>query len=157
MACGQGGQNLALEPADGEAVAVLEQDVELGTFARDVDRVEDRPEDLLHLLDALADRHPGAGLDLEIGRAGEVVGMNMGLEDEGNGEPLLLGLGEDGIGRGDVGLAGLVIIVEDRIDDRCLTRFGIADKIAHRVGGRVEEGVDDGFRHDRHLLGHEFP
>ena len=42
--------------------------------------IEDGAEDLLHLADVLADADLRAGLQLDVGRAGQVVGVGMGLQ-----------------------------------------------------------------------------
>ena len=99
------GDDLALEMADGETVPILEEHIELAAIARNIDCVENGAEDLLHLLDALTDRHPGAGLELDIGGAREMIGMNMGFENELDGETFCAGPGENGIGGCGIGLA----------------------------------------------------
>ena len=82
--------------------------------------------------------------------------MDVGFEHQLDGEAQVLRPAEDGIGRGDTGLAGLVVIVEHRIDNGGVLSLGVADEIADRVAGLIEEGVDDGFAHARQLLGDEF-
>ena len=73
-------EDFDLECADGEALAIPEETIELAAVALEIRRVEHRPENFLDVADVLADANLGAGLELEVGRARQVVGMGMGLE-----------------------------------------------------------------------------
>ena len=136
--------DLDLERAERETLTIGKQVVELAAVAAQIGRVEYGPKDLLHVADMLADADLGPGLELDIGRAGEVVGMGMRLENPVEGEAVLLGRLEDHVGRLGRGLAARVIVVEHRVDHRGALRLGIRHEIAHRVGGLVEEGLDRG-------------
>ena len=72
--------HLAVDRADLEALAVLEQMIEFRAVARDVHRVEHGPEDPLHVLDVLADRDRGAGFQFDVRRARQMIGMHMRLQ-----------------------------------------------------------------------------
>ena len=72
--------HLALHRADREALAVLEQVVELAAVAADVGGVKDGAKDLLHLANMLADANLGAGCELDIGRARHMIGMRVRLQ-----------------------------------------------------------------------------
>lgn len=78
-----------------------------------------------------------------------MVGMYMGFQDHADREALVFGFLQDGIGRLHVGLARLVVIIEDGIDHGRLFRLRIGDEIAHRIRRLIEEGMDDRFAHAR--------
>jgi hypothetical protein len=59
--------------------------------------LNNRPEDLLHVPDVLADANLGAGLELEVGRARQVIGMGMRLEHPIDLETAVCRSLEDGI------------------------------------------------------------
>ena len=84
-------EHLGVELADLEALTVLEQMIEVAAVGFQISGVEDRAKNALHILDVLADTDPGAGLGLDIGRAGQVIGMGVGLERPGDAIALLLG------------------------------------------------------------------
>jgi hypothetical protein len=68
--------------ADLVGVAVLEQGVELRAVALELGAfVEDLAEGVLHDHDLVADADLAAELLLDVGRGGQVVGMDMGLDD----------------------------------------------------------------------------
>src|SRR3546814_7901251 len=70
------------EGADRERLAVLEQLVELAPVRSEARfRVEDLLEHALHDVDAGADGGAAAELCLQIRRGGQVVGVQVGLED----------------------------------------------------------------------------
>ena len=115
-------EHLRLELADVEALAVLEQVIEVAAVGLQIGGVEDRPENALHILDVLADADLGAGLGLDIGRARQVVGMSVGLERPFNRVACLLGQAQHRLDRARVDLARVVVVVEHRIDDRRLLR-----------------------------------
>src|SRR4051794_39240434 len=78
-----------------------------------------------------------------------MIRMNMRFQDQADRETLLPGLFEDGIDGCCTGLAGLVLIVEHGIDDGGLPRLRIGHEIAYGICRFVEEGMDDGLRHDK--------
>ena len=125
-----------------EAFAAGKEMVELAAVAFQVGRVEHRAEDLLHVADVLANTDLGAGLELDIGRARQMIGMGVRLEHPLNGETVGGSGGENdvcGLGRG---LAARMVVIEHRIDHRRSLRLGIGDEIAHGVGRLVEKGAD---------------
>ena len=63
-------KDLDVEISKLEALAVGKEVVELAAVALHVGGVEHRAEDLLHVADMLADADLGAGLELDVGRAG---------------------------------------------------------------------------------------
>ena len=138
-------QHLDGEIADGERLAVHEQPVEIAAVGLQVGGVEDRAEDLLDLLDVLADADLRAGLRLHVGRAGEMVGVGVGLQRPDHRVARLVGGLQHRLDGAGVDAAAVVIVVEHRIDEGSLLRLGIGHDVAHRVGGLVEEGLDDGF------------
>ena len=73
-------EDLDFEISELEAFAIGEEVVELAAVALHVGGVEHRAEDLLHVADMLADADLGAGLELHIGRAGQMIGMGVRLE-----------------------------------------------------------------------------
>ena len=131
--------HLAVQRADLEALAVLEQMIELGAVARHVDRIEHRAENALHVANMFADRDLGAGLELDVGRARQMVGMGMRFQHLADLDAELFGLGQNGIGGGKAGLAAAEIIVEHWIDDRALHGRGIPDQIADGIGRLVKK------------------
>jgi len=92
-------QHSRLDVSKLEALAVLEQMVELAAVAYDIGRVEHGPEDLLYLADMLADPDLGAGLALDIGRARQMVGMGVGLQHPIDRQSKCFCLIEDDVGR----------------------------------------------------------
>ena len=117
-----------------EALAVGEQAVEVAAVGLQVVGVEDRPEDPLHVLDVLADADRRAGLRLDVGRAGQVVGMGVGLQHPDDIVALGLRGREDGVDRANVDRAGLGVVVEHGVDDGGLPRGGIPHQIGDGVG-----------------------
>jgi len=91
-------EHLDREAADSKNLAIGEQPVELAAIARDVGRVEDRTKYLLDVADVLADADFGAGLELDVGRSGQVVGVGMGLEHPIDSEPRISRGREDLVG-----------------------------------------------------------
>jgi len=109
---------------------------------------------LLNLADPLpdADLRPFAILGqpvLEIPGRGQVVGVDVGLQQAVDGVPLFLDQSEQGIGRlGGDGVAGWVK-VEDRVDDD----GGVGRRVGYDVlpgrGLGLKDGVDNGLHGDR--------
>ena len=93
-------QHVAAHLADVKAVALFEERVELRAVALELGAlVEDLAEGVLDDPDVVADADLAAELLLKIGRGGEVVGMDMGLQDPLHVEALALDMGDDGVGR----------------------------------------------------------
>ena len=76
--------------------------VEVAAVGCQIGGVEDRPEDPLHVLDVLADADLRAGLRLDVGRAGQVVGMGVGLQRPLDRHSQLLGRLQDRLDRAGV-------------------------------------------------------
>ena len=139
--------------ADLEALAILEQMIEVAAVGRQIGRVEDRPENPLNVLDVFADADPGAGLGLDIGRAGQMVGMGVGLQHPLDRIAGLAGRLQHGLDGARVDRSVVVVVVEHRVDDGGLLRRRVRHQIADRVGGLVKERPDNGlFRHGSNLL-----
>ena len=109
-------EDLDLEPAERELLAVGEQLVEVATVGVKVGGVEDRAEDPLHVLDVLADADPRAGLGLDVRRAREMIGVGVGLERPVEGDASVARSLQDRFHRAGVDLAGILIVVEHGID-----------------------------------------
>jgi hypothetical protein len=90
--------HFAVQRADGELLAVLEQMIELGAVTRHVDGIEDGPENALHIAYVLADRHRGAGLELDVRRARQMIGMRVGFQNLRYLDTALVRLGENSVG-----------------------------------------------------------
>jgi hypothetical protein len=63
-----------------QVFAIFKEMVELRAVAGHVRCVEHRPEDALHILNMLANRYPHAGLELDIRRAFEMIGVGVRLQ-----------------------------------------------------------------------------
>ena len=117
--------HLDLELADLEPLAILEQAIEVAAVGLQIGGVEHRPEDALHLLDVLADADLGAGLGLDVGRAGQVVGVGVGLERPVDRQSGLPRGREHGLDRAEIDLAGFGVIVQHRVDHGGALGLGI--------------------------------
>ena len=149
-------EHLGIKRADLEPLAVLEQMVEVAAIGFQIGGVEDRPENALHIFDVLADADLGAGLRLHIGRAGQVVGMGVGLERPGDAIAVLLGEAQHRLDRAGIDLAGARIVVEYRIDERSLLGGGVGNNVADRIGRLVKERVNGGLSRHGVLFGRRF-
>ena len=136
-------QNLDVEFADLEALAVAEQMIEVAAVGLQVGRVEDGAEDALHVIDVLANADLRAGLRLDERCAREVVGMRVGLQHPFDSVVRLFGGHQHRLDGARIHLAGIVIVVEHGVDDSGLFRGRIGDEVAHRVCRLVEERSDD--------------
>jgi hypothetical protein len=119
--------------------------IEVAAVGFQIGGVEDRPENALHILNVLADADLGPGFRLHIGRAGQVVGMSVGLERPGDAIAFVLGEAQHRLDRAGIDFAGARIVVEHRIDERRLFGGGIGNNVADRIGRLVKERVDNGF------------
>jgi len=131
--------HLGLEVADLEAFPVLEQVIELRAVAGDVGGVEYRAKNALHVANVLADADLRAGLELDVGRPRQVVGVRVRLQHPSDRDSGLGGGGQDRLGRMDRCPAAAVVEVEHGIDDGTVPAALIPDQVAHGVGGLVEE------------------
>ena len=89
-----------------------------------------------------ADRGLGAGLLFQIVGGGEVVGMGVGVEDPLDGQPLLGDVAQNCVGVRRAGGAGLLVEIEDGVDDGAAPGRGIGDDILDAPGARVEEAFN---------------
>ena len=129
--------------ADRVGVAVVEQPVELRAVALELGAlVEDLAEGVLHDGDVAADAELAAQLLLDVGRGGQVVGMDMGLDQPLDREAVRLDEGDDLVGVVVGDAPGGVVDVHDGIDDGAGVRRRVLDDVGDRVGRRVEEGGD---------------
>ena len=85
-------------------------------------------------------RAPVCGLD--VGRAGEVVGVGVGLERPVDADARFARCLQDRFDGARVDLAGVLIVVEHGVDDGAALRFAVPDQVADRVGRLVEESAD---------------
>ena len=112
-------QRARRDRAQHEVVAVLEQPVELTAVALEIRAgVEDLAEHVLHDGDVPADGEQAADLALQVGRCREVVGMDVGLEDPLDLEPMLPHERDHAVGRVAVRVTGGGIVVQHRVDER---------------------------------------
>ena len=84
---------------DAERLAIGKQVVEVTAIRAQIFGVEHRAENPLHVLDVLADPDPGTGFGFDIGRAGQVVRMRVGLQRPFDRQPLLSRGGKNGFHR----------------------------------------------------------
>ena len=122
------------------------QAIEFAAVAAQVRRIEHWAKDLLHIANVLTDADLGAGFELDVRRARQMVGVRVGLEHPVDGKAFGLCRLEDAVGRFGRGPAARVVVVEHGIDDRGALCLGVSHEVAHGVGGLVEEGFDDGAR-----------
>ena len=135
------------EAAHFKSLAVLQQPVEIAAVGFHILRSEDRPENVLHVADMLADGDPGPGPSLDQRRAGQVVGMDMGFKDPFKRHAYGLGSGQQLADRIVVDRSRGDVEIEHRID-RDPATTPVPDQIADRIGRLVEEGAD--LRFDTH-------
>lgn len=111
---------LDLELAEGKHVVVIDQTIEDAFVLGLVDAIA-AGEALLDGVDSLSDANGGLGvvraglleLLLEVPRGGEVVGVDVGLEDVPDSVPVLLDEGQEAVGRLGRDGAGGGVKVED--------------------------------------------
>ena len=137
-------EHLDLQIANLEMLAFNEEMIEIAAVGLQIRSVEDRAEDALDIADMFANADLRARLRLDIGGAGEVVRMGVGLQNPFDLIARLSRRLQHGAHRARVHRGDRVIIVEDRIDDRRLARRRIGHEVADRVGGLIEEAPDDG-------------
>jgi len=135
-------QNLDLERAKRDALAIHEQPVEVASVGSEVGRIKDRAEDLLDLANVLADANLRAGPALDIGRTAQVIGMRVRLECPNDAKALGSGSLQHRVGRARVNLARGEIEIQHRVDDRSCARLGIPHKVGDGLGRLVEKGAD---------------
>jgi hypothetical protein len=138
-----------------DGLVVLEERVKLAAVGGEVlGEVKDGLEGLLDDLDALADGDLGGGVALlDVLRAGEVVGVGVGLEDVVEVEVLVVEEGDDGVGglAPELGAGGLV--VHDGVDDDGVSGLGVIDDVGEGEGAGVVEGLDVGGHRGRSVSG----
>ena len=136
-------QGFRLQSADAELLAVRKQVVELAAVGQETAlQVEQFLEHRLHLADMPADGNAPAQLLLDVARAGQVVGMGMGLEDPVELQALAADVVDHPVGRSRGRPPRLEIVVQHRIDHRGAGARGIRHHIGHGEGFRVEKGFD---------------
>jgi hypothetical protein len=138
--------HLALQPADGKHVAVLEQNIELRAAAGHIVRIEHHAEDALHIADVFADRDLCADPLLEIRRRREMIGMHMRFQHRVDGDPLALRKAQNLLRGVGLGFTGCGIEFQHRIDHRAVQARGVPYEIADRMGRFVEEGLNSHLR-----------
>src|SRR5215216_27462 len=140
-----------LHGADGKSFAVVEQRIEFGARAGNVEaEVEYFAETFLHLDDLRSDADLAAELGLEIRRGRKMLGVHMRLQVPGHLEIARPHELDELFGSFAAGAAGFRVEIEHRIDDRRLRARSRMDDMAQRRGGLIEEAVDMGrVRHRR--------
>ena len=96
------------------------------------------------------DRDPAAGLGFEVGRRGQMIGMDVGLENPGEMERMRAQIAKDAVGGGRGGAARADVEIEHRVDDGAGAAIAGVDDVTHRRACLVVEGLDD-HPHARHL------
>ena len=140
------------QPADLVAVAIPKQTVELAAVALEFGAfVEHLAKGLLHDLDVLTDPQLATKLALDIGRSGQVIGMDMGLDQPFELELVLLNIGDYRVGAVIGNAACRIVDIHHGIDDCTGHGIGIFDDIADGICRGIEEGGD--LRLDRQVSG----
>ena len=131
------------EVADGELVAIGEQAVELPAVGDEIRaRIEYLGKMALHLDDVGADGDAAAAALLQALSAGEMVGMDVGLEDPGEAQRLLGEEAHHPLDAFIAGAAGARLVIEQGIDDGAIRPFPGIHHMTHRAGDAVMEGLD---------------
>ncbi len=141
----RGVEGAGLHVADLEAVAVVEQVIELTAIGGEPAAcVEQLAEGVLHHGDAITDRQFAAQLLLEIGRRAQMVGVHMGFQQPLHPQVLVAHVVDQALRACMGGAAGCRVVVQHRVDHRTLARFRVADHVAVGKGRGIEEGFDVG-------------
>jgi hypothetical protein len=104
---------------------LAKQTIELAAVAGDIGQIEDRTKDALYFADVLADAGEGACLLLEIRCGGQMIRMRVRLQNPRNLESGNLCGSQHLVGCSGAGSTRAVIVIENRIDDRCLPGDGV--------------------------------
>src|SRR5262249_40903727 len=123
---------------------VDEEVVELAPLAREAARVEEGAEGALHRDDAGADGDAAAEPALQRWRPGEVVGVDVRLEDPGEAQLLCRDEGEQRLQRPGSRAPRLDVEVEHRVDDRARAALSAVHDVGDGAAGAVVEGLDEG-------------
>ena len=134
--------HLDRETADRKAFAIGEQAVEIAAVGFQIRHVEDRPENALHVANMFANADLGARLGTDVRRTRQMIGMGMGFQHPIDDQAKRFRPRQNGIDRAVVDFAGLVIVIEDRVDDRAMPARRVPDEIADRIGRLIEESLD---------------
>ncbi|VXD00541.1 hypothetical protein SPHINGOT1_300004 [Sphingomonas sp. T1] len=137
-------QRNGVDVADGKAVAVLEQPVELGTVALKIGAgVEDFAEHVLNPDDLTADRELPAKRLLKIRCRRQVIGMSMGFQQPIDRQSLIPHVSDHCVRRRSFGPARRGVKIEDAVDDRSLFRRRVPNDVGRCVGRLIKEGLND--------------
>ena len=138
-------QDLGPHLPDHQAVALGKQLVELAAIALKASAfVEDLSKGVLHHGDPLADPDLATQRLLDIGRGGEMVGVDMGFQHPFQPQIIFADERDHGIGRAGVGAPRGVVEIQNGIDHRAGPALGLLHDIGDGVGGLVEKGVNLG-------------
>ena len=138
-------EHVAAHLADVETVALFEQRVELAAVALELGAfVEDLAECVLHHGDTVADTDLAAQLVLQVGRGGEMVGVDVAFEDPFDGQVLGTDVIDDPVGGIGVGAARGVVEVQHAVDDGAGAAVRFADNIGYGESRLVKEGFYKG-------------
>jgi len=145
-----------LHIADPVGIALREQGVELRSVALKLCAlVEYLAEDVLHDQDVAADADLAAQFLLDIGRAGQVVGMGVGLDDPLQLQAVLFDMPDDLVGTVIGDAPGGIVDVHHAVDHGAGIAVGIFHDIADGVGIFVEKRGDLRFyRHINRIICH---
>ena len=137
--------DVAAHLADMEAVPLAEKRIELAAIALELGAfIEDLAESVLHHGDVLADADFAAKLLLQIGRGGEVIGMNMSFQNPLHIQPFGLAMCDDLIGAVGCCPAGGLIEIQNAVDNGGGFPRGVARNVRDSVCRGVEKGRDLG-------------
>ncbi len=126
--------------ADGEAVSVSEQAVELGAVAAELGSfVEYLAEHLLNDGNAGTDSQRPAKLFLQIGRGGQMVRVRVRFEQPVDRQRLPLDESDDVVGGPRRSTPSFLVKIQNAVDDRGPARGRIGDDMGRREGRLVEE------------------
>jgi hypothetical protein len=103
---------------------------------------EQGQEGFLNFGDVGADAELRAGAAAQVVGAGKMVGMGVGVEDPVDPQVLRRRRLDHGVRRGRAETAGIRVEIQHRINDRGGPGGRVPDKIGHRIGGGVEEGLE---------------
>lgn len=139
--------NAALEVAQLKGLAILEEDIKLGSILIEfLLEIEHLLESTLHLRNVFADAGLGTGETFaEAGTARHVIGVDVAFADVLNVELVLLAEGGNLVVVVGAGAAGGKVEIHHRIDDHGLAGIGVDDDIGESGRALVVECVNGRF------------
>ena len=129
-----------IEAPKREGIAVGQHKIELATVpAKAITLSKYRSEDLLHRCDLRANRNLSTELLTNVGRAGEMVGVNVGFEDVAQAEVVVSDVLNDFICGLCAQSAGRLIKVQHRVNDGRYSSLSVTDHIGKGRGTLIVE------------------